>query len=94
MGEIITQRKPGRTAFLSVIGICFVIVLYIVVRGVVSFRKGYSWVEMDWDQNGSTTISEFLESSDIGTRPIQKDEKECVEYFSFKDGLTVKVVCP
>ena len=94
MGEIVEQRKPGRIAFLAVIGICLVVVLYILVRGAVSFKKGYSWTEMDWNQDGSTTIAEFLESSDIGTRPINKDAKKCVEYFSFKDGLTVKIVCP
>lgn len=94
MGEIAKQRKPGKIVFLSVIAICLMVVLYLLVRGAVSFKKGYSWAEMDWNQDGSTTITEFFESSDIGTRSITKDGKECVEFFSFKDGLTVKVVCP
>jgi hypothetical protein len=94
MGEIAKQRKPVKIVFLSVIAICFAVVLYLFARGAVSFKKGYSWIEMDWNQDGSTTIAEFFESSDIDTRSITKNGRECVEYFSFKDGLTVKVVCP
>lgn len=94
MGEVANERKPRKIVFLTVVAICLIVTLYLIARGAVSFKKGYSWVEMDWNQDGSTTIAEFFESSDIGTRPIKKDGRECVEYFSFKDGLTVKVVCP
>lgn len=94
MGEIAKNCKQGKIAFLTVIAICLIVVLYLLARVVVSFKKGYSWVEMDWNQDGSTTISEFFESSDIGTRPINNDGRKCIEYFSFKDGLTVKVICP
>ena len=94
MGKIIEQRKPGKIIYLVFVAICLLIVLYFIAKGAVVFKKGYSWAEMDWNGDGTTTITEFLESSDIGTRPVEKDGRQCVEYFSFKDGLTVKVICP
>lgn len=67
---------------------------YLVLRGLSSLGQGYSWEEMDWAQKGSTSISDFFAASDIGKREILQGEKKCIEYFSYKDGLSVKVVCP
>jgi hypothetical protein len=58
-----------------------------------SLMQGYSWQEMDWHQRGSTSIADFFAASDIGKREITQEGKKCVEYFSYKDGLPVKVVC-
>lgn len=54
----------------------------------------FSWSEMDWNSDGTTSLSEVLQAVDVGTRSIQKDGQECVEYFAFKDGLPIKFVCP
>lgn len=94
MGEIDNQRKPGKIVCLSVIAVSLMVVLYLLVRGAVSFNKGFSWDEMDWNQDGSTTIAEFFRSSDISTRQTTNGDMKCVEYYSFKDGLALKVVCP
>lgn len=94
MGEIAKQKKPGKIVFLSIIAVSLMVVLYLLVRGAAIFNKGFSWAEMDWNQDGSTTITEFFRSSDIGTRSTTNGDKKCVEYYSFKDGLAVKVVCP
>ena len=48
---------------------------------------------MDWEKKGSTSISDFLAASEIGKRKIEKNGKKCFEYYSYKDGLTVKIVC-
>ena len=69
------------------------IVVYLVVRIVASLMQGYSWQEMDWGQRGSTSIADFFAASDIGKRQITQDGKPCTEYFSYKDGMPVKVVC-
>ncbi|ATC87488.1 hypothetical protein PARC_a3067 [Pseudoalteromonas arctica A 37-1-2] len=45
---------------------------------------------MDWNNDGTTTFFEMLDSEGIGFRNI--DEK-CGEYYSLKDGLEVKKVC-
>ncbi len=57
-------------------------------------RTGYSIQEMDWNSDGETTVSEMLRAIDIGRRTIKKNGLVCQEYFNFKDGLPVRVVCP
>lgn len=66
---------------------------YLVIRIVASLMQGYSWQEMDWRQRGSTSIDDFFAASGIGKREINQEGKKCVEYFAYKDGLPVKVVC-
>ena len=66
---------------------------YLVIRVVSSLMQGYSWQEMDWHQRGSTSIGDFFAASEIGKREINQEGKKCAEYFSYKDGLPVKVVC-
>lgn len=69
-------------------------VLYLAYRAVAVVQKGYSWQEMDWDKSGSTSLREALNSSDIGVRPLKQGNQECREYYSYKDGLPVRVDCP
>ncbi|MEB0048790.1 MULTISPECIES: hypothetical protein [unclassified Pseudomonas] len=69
------------------------LVLYFVARSVASARQGYSWSEMDWEQKGNTSLGDFLAASDIGKREVVKDGKKCAEYYAYKDGITVKIVC-
>jgi hypothetical protein len=68
--------------------------LYLMIRIAASMVQGYSWQEMDWQQRGATSIADFLKASDIGKRDIETAGKICVEYYSYKDGLAVKTVCP
>jgi hypothetical protein len=63
---------------------------YLAARGFASWRQGYSWAEMDWNQDGSTSIVEFFMASDIGKWTITKDDQPYIEYFSYKDGLLIK----
>lgn len=56
-------------------------------------QKGYTWSEMDWNSDGSTSILEFFESSDIGKRTDTENGRNCVVYFAYKDGMTVKEKC-
>jgi hypothetical protein len=70
------------------------IVLYGLCRFVASWQKSYSWKEMDWNQDGTTTLSEVLEASDVGRRAVNREGKRCMEYYSFKDGLTIRMDCP
>jgi xanthine/uracil permease len=67
--------------------------LYLAAVGIASWKQGYSWTELDWNQDGSTSIEEFFMASDIGKRTITKDNKPCTEYFSFKDGFPIKTEC-
>lgn len=70
------------------------IFLYIFCRLYSTFSKNYSWNEMDWNQNGETSLFELIESSDIGKRTVKINDKNCIEYYAFKDGIGIKTVCP
>jgi hypothetical protein len=68
--------------------------LYAVISLVAALGQGYGWSDMDWNQDGSTSIGEVLDSKDVGTSEVVKEGKQCVEYWSYKDGLPIKTVCP
>ena len=50
--------------------------------------------DRDWNLDGETSVSEFFAAVDVGVRPIACGERFCLEYFSFKDGLKISIVCP
>lgn len=58
------------------------------------WRTGYSVSEMDWDSDGETSLGEMWRSIDVGRRPTKKDGMECQEFYSLKDGLPIRIVCP
>jgi len=59
-----------------------------------SYSKGYSWSEMDWDNDGHTSWEEFFQAGDTGARSITADGKQCREIYRYKDGLPLKTICP
>ena len=65
-------------------------VLYFSFIVFLAFSKGYKFEHMDWNNDGTTTFFEMLDSKDIGFRSV--DEK-CREYYFLKDGLEVKKIC-
>ena len=69
------------------------IVLYVGAWAIAAAAQGYSWKDMDWNQDGTTSMWEFFMSSDVGRKTVQKDGMKCTEFFAFKDGMPVKVVC-
>ena len=71
-----------------------IVACYIAVLAYVSWRKGFSWEDMDWNQNGETSLTEFFKTSDVGVREIVKEVKACKEFYDYKDGLPIKIVCP
>jgi ABC-type antimicrobial peptide transport system permease subunit len=93
MGKMMQPNLAKR--LISTVGLAILVLLagYLALRSIGSLKKGYGWAEMDWNQDGRTSISEFLASSDIGRRAAHRDGQECVEYYAYKDGLPVKVVC-
>lgn len=92
--RIDTKAGPAMkplTMFLTVI--FAVLAIYFGLRVFGAWSQGYLWSEMDWNKDGTTSIGELLAASDIGKREISKESKNCIEYFSYKDGLAVKIVC-
>jgi len=78
----------------GVVVIAFIFAAYFSVRIFIGYRSGYNYEDMDWNQDGRTSIAEIIESSDVGSRIKNVDGAECIEYFDYKDGLPIKVVCP
>jgi hypothetical protein len=70
------------------------LVLYFLALVISSLSKEYQWEEMDWNGDGETTVGEFLLAGDTGVRPLLSDSKSCREIYDYKDGRSLKVLCP
>lgn len=70
-----------------------ILVGYYFLRMFIGYKSWYPYDHMDWDQDGHTSVSELIISSDVGKRDVIVEGVPCIEYFSFKDGLPIKVVC-
>lgn len=79
---------------LSALIVSMALVGYGVIRICAGLRHGYAWAEMDWNLDGVTSVSELLAASDIGMRWTEHGGVRCKEYFSLKDGLAVRTICP
>lgn len=71
-----------------------VILPFLLLFTVVSLQQGYSWKEMDWNADGTTTIAEFLEATDVGREKVVVDGRTCSKFYSLKDGLPIRLDCP
>ena len=78
---------------LSVLLISFLPAIYFCFVLTIGLMKPYTWRDMDWNRNGSTSIGEILDAADTGTRDVQWRSQSCSEIFAFKDGLTLKLKC-
>ena len=85
--------KVKSVGWLSLVVIFLAVVFYFLARSLSVLDSGYSWGEMDWNGDGSTSISEFFYSSDVGVRSAEHNGERCKEFYSYKDGLPVKTIC-
>jgi len=53
-----------------------------------------SFEEIDLDHNGRVSEAEAEYVCNCGQRQVISNGKQCTEYFAYKDGLPLKVVCP
>ncbi|WP_051081699.1 hypothetical protein [Vreelandella zhanjiangensis] len=74
-----------------VAGLCLLIGVYVSASVGLGLMKGYPWKDMDWNENGKVGLAEVMRAKDIGMREL---DDGCKEYFYYKDGLTVRLVCP
>lgn len=66
---------------------------YFVFRIYAALQNGHSLSKMDWNGDGNITIFEIMEGSDIGVRQTVMEGKNCIEFFSYKDGMPIKTDC-
>ncbi len=53
-----------------------------------------TWAELDLNKDGEVSFGEANYAASFGKRTTQVDGRQCTEYFAYKDGLPLKVVCP
>jgi len=53
----------------------------------------FTYDEKDLDGNGFVSMSEAGYFSESGSQNIEIDGMACIEYFAYKDGSRLKVVC-
>lgn len=83
-----------RLIITSILAILVIPAFFLSARAFSAWRAGYGWAEMDWDSKGRTTLLDFLKAAEIGKRPVLVNDRSCVEYFTYRDGVTVKTRCP
>ena len=85
----------GRRLVITTIAVILAVpAFFIAMRAITAWRQGYAWAEMDWDDKGYTSLADFLRAADVGKRPVDVNGQSCNEYFLYREGMTVKVVCP
>ncbi len=89
MGKIAINMKAIHLFLLFAI----IVMSYFIIRICIGYGHGFSNSEMDWDNNGTTSVNELIQSSDIGVRDVNKNGEICKEFYAYKDGLPIKVVC-
>ena len=58
------------------------------------FSGPLAYAELDLNHDGNVSFSEADYAASYGKRTIAVGNQQCTEYFAYKDGLTLKVVCP
>ncbi len=72
-------------------GIAFVAATVVAMETV---GKGVSISEMDWNDDGITSIPEFFSTMDVGVYAEEIDGKQCRRVFRTKDGAPIRQLCP
>lgn len=55
--------------------------------------KDYTYSEMDWDQDGATTLAEMLHAGEVGVQSREVGGRPCRYFFEYKDGRPIKTLC-
>jgi len=75
-----------------IVAAAMLIGVYLGVMLIQAFTK-FTLSEMDWNSDGHISIFEILSGADVGRREALSDSM-CTEYYAFKDGVTIKTICP
>ena len=83
--------KAGKALALTSAGI---FCCYWALFGWMVFVSPLLYAEMDINHDGKVEFFEADYASSYGERAVDKAGLKCIEYFAYKDGLPLKVVCP
>lgn len=69
------------------------IAVYLVLYLFALLTNDLTWKEMDLNRDSFVSYSEATFLIDVGAREIKVDGETCTDYFAYKDGASLKVVC-
>jgi len=85
--------KPSKLVFwLTLSGVTLIVVIFVAYLYLVE-KSPLTFQEMDFNQNGYVTFFELIYANSHGTRAIILDDTSCIEYYSLKDGVRLKLDC-
>lgn len=67
--------------------------VYWAAFGLLVYTAPMSFKELDLNHDGQVSFGEADYAASFGEREIQVNGQQCTEYFAYKDGLPLKVVC-
>lgn len=67
---------------------------YFLLLGWLFYASPLTYMEMDFNKDGTVSLSELDYATSYGTKEVEQKGEKCIEYFAYKDGLPLKVVCP
>ncbi len=90
VGLRVLESKAVKTVLITVV---FLVCGYWAIFGWMVHTSPLTYLEMDINHDGKVEFFEADYASSYGERVFEKDGLKCIEYFAFKDGLPLKVVC-
>lgn len=63
------------------------------ILGVLLVLSGFPFKYMDLNDSGFVSFGEAIRTLDLGVRETTDEGDTCIEIFSLKDGLPIKLVC-
>jgi hypothetical protein len=82
--------SAGKAAFIAG---TVLVVCYWVAFGWMVYMAPMPYRELDLNHDGQVSFGEVNYAASFGERAIQVNGQQCTEYFAYKDGLPLKVVC-
>lgn len=84
------MRNAARTTA-TVAGM--LVAAYCIFFGWKVHQSPLAYESMDFNHDGKVSFSEADYASSFGTRMVVDHGRHCTEYFAYKDGLPLKLVC-
>lgn len=84
------MRKAIKTLAVALGGI---VAAYWAFFGWMVYISPLTYAEMDINHGGKVEFFEADYASSYGERDVLRNDRQCLEYFAYKDGLPLKVVC-
>jgi hypothetical protein len=86
----IPVKKVTKAIVLTVAGLT---ISYCVIFGWMVYTSPLTYSEMDINHDGKVEFFEANYASSYGANEIEKGGMKCTEFYAYKDGLPLKVVC-